>query len=75
MQDKDNSWMIHYNIWPYGICSAIKPISESFFPAEWANKTGGIADKWSYPYTGFDKTSWDNVANDEMWHSKSVHCD
>lgn len=70
MQDKDNSWMIHYNIWPYGICSAIKPISEAFFPAEWANRTGGIADKWSYPYTGFDKTSWDNVANDEMWHSK-----
>jgi len=70
MQERDLSWQSSYKLWPSGVCHRIVAIGEALNVAQWANVTGGFADRWTYASDSFDGRSWERVANDEMWHSK-----
>ena len=70
MQERDPSWQSSYSLLPSGVCHRIVSSTESLNVAQWANVTGGFADKWTHPSDSFDSKSWERVANDEMWHSK-----
>uniref|UniRef100_X1Z2A4 DUF2723 domain-containing protein n=1 Tax=Capitella teleta TaxID=283909 RepID=X1Z2A4_CAPTE len=70
MQDKDPSWMEEYHLWPHGACHRILSQKEIINLTEWGDHTAPIADAWRYPHDGYGNSSWEKVANDEMWNAK-----
>ncbi|KAK2182241.1 hypothetical protein NP493_359g00020 [Ridgeia piscesae] len=59
MQTLDSSWHPAYQLWPYGVCERVQRSSTLFDSWLWLNSTKQFAN-----------TSWEKVANDEMWHAK-----
>jgi len=72
MQERDPSWQRSYQVWPFGVCAKIESSDQPIDPKRWGNLTGGFADKWTNMYDGYGATTWEKVANDEMWHAKLV---
>ena len=70
MQERDDSWKKDFTLWPSGVCHRVVPSHKQFEPKKWGALTGHLAENWSYPADGFPVTSWEKVANDEMWHAK-----
>lgn len=69
MQERDQSWQRDFTLWPFGVCHQVVQKNKPFDPAKWAEKTQHFADNWSHPHDGFPETSWEKIANDEMWNS------
>ena len=70
MQERDESWKKDFSLWPYGVCHQVVPSSKLFDPTTWAESTGQLAEDWMYPADAYPETSWEKVANDEMWNAK-----
>ena len=70
MQERDESWKKDFSLWPYGVCHQVVPTRKPFDPVKWAEVSGHLAENWSYPVAGYPVTSWEKVANDEMWNAK-----
>ncbi|KAI0234820.1 Transmembrane protein 260 [Lamellibrachia satsuma] len=72
MQARDASWHTAYQLWPYGVCERIQRINTLFDSWQWLNISRQFASGWYYLPDQFAKTSWEKVANDEMWHAKFI---
>ena len=70
MQERDESWKKDFALWPYGVCHQVVPVNKPFDPTKWAERTGYLAQNWTYSSDGYPSTSWEKVANDEMWNAK-----
>ncbi|XP_064600892.1 protein O-mannosyl-transferase TMEM260-like [Liolophura sinensis] len=70
VQEHEPSWQSKYELWPFGTCSKFVKKGTEFEPELWAKMTGHFGMHWAHPYQGFDITSWDHVANEEMWNAK-----
>ena len=70
MQERDESWKKDFSLWPYGVCHKVVPTNKLFDPVRWSESTGQLAEDWTYPADAYPETSWEKVANDEMWNAK-----
>lgn len=69
LPDEDQSWMQSYSRWPLGVCDYLVPVQRTFHPEDWAQKTHNIYN-WSEPHNSFSPSSWERVANEEMWQAR-----
>lgn len=69
LPDEDQSWMQSYSRWPLGVCDYLVPVQRKFHPEDWAQKTHNIYN-WSEPHNSFSPSSWERVANEEMWQAR-----
>ncbi|CAG10587.1 unnamed protein product, partial [Tetraodon nigroviridis] len=69
LPDGDSSWERSYSRWPLGVCDYLVPIHRQFHPEEWADRTRNLYN-WSEPHNSFHPSSWERVANEEMWQAR-----
>lgn len=69
LPDEDQSWMHSFSRWPLGVCDYMVPVQRKFPPEEWAHRTHNIYN-WSEPHDSFSPSSWERVANEEMWQAR-----
>ncbi|CAG2198436.1 Transmembrane protein 260 [Mytilus edulis] len=73
VQDHENSWMSNYDLLPFGVCSQFIKKGSSINLSQYTKQTQDIAEKWTHPYNGFEDSSWERVATNEMWHAKYLY--
>ncbi|KAF7251552.1 hypothetical protein EYD10_03017 [Varanus komodoensis] len=69
LHEGDATWKEEYSLWPWGSCDKLVPSKVPFDPREWAHRTRNLYN-WSDEYGRFDASSWESVANEEMWQSR-----
>ncbi|XP_026211704.1 transmembrane protein 260 isoform X2 [Anabas testudineus] len=69
LPDGDSSWEHSFTRWPLGVCDYLVPVQRQFHPEEWAHRTRNMYN-WSEPHNSFHPTSWEHVANEEMWQAR-----
>ncbi|XP_015262912.1 PREDICTED: transmembrane protein 260 [Gekko japonicus] len=69
LHEGDPTWKKAYSLWPWGSCDKLVPSETPFDPAEWARRTRNLYN-WSEEYGRFDSTTWEAVANEEMWQAR-----
>ncbi|KAK7904722.1 hypothetical protein WMY93_017329 [Mugilogobius chulae] len=69
LPDEDQSWMQSFSRWPFGVCDYLVPVQKKFHPQDWAQRTHHIYN-WSEPHNSFSPSSWERVANEEMWQAR-----
>ncbi|XP_029422527.1 transmembrane protein 260 isoform X2 [Nannospalax galili] len=69
IHEGDPTWKKNYSLWPWGSCDKLVPSRIVFNPEEWINLTRNIYN-WTEQYGRFDPSSWDSVANEEMWQAR-----
>lgn len=69
IHEGDPTWKKNYSLWPWGSCDKLVPSEIVFNPEEWIKLTRNIYN-WTEEYGRFDPTSWESVANEEMWQAR-----
>ncbi|XP_075782397.1 protein O-mannosyl-transferase TMEM260 isoform X1 [Pelodiscus sinensis] len=69
LNEGDSTWRKSYSLWPWGSCDKLVPSEIVFNPGEWIRLTRNIYN-WTEEYGRFDPTSWEAVANEEMWQAR-----
>ncbi|KAM9842083.1 protein O-mannosyl-transferase TMEM260 [Aulostomus maculatus] len=69
LPDGDPSWERSFSRWPLGVCDFLVPAQRQFHPNEWVRRTRNIYN-WSEPHNSFHPSSWERVANEEMWQAR-----
>ncbi|XP_056915459.1 transmembrane protein 260 [Takifugu flavidus] len=69
LPDGDSSWERSYSRWPLGVCDYLVPVHRQFHPEKWADRTRNLYN-WSEPHNRFHPSSWERVANEEMWQAR-----
>ncbi|XP_032107051.1 transmembrane protein 260 isoform X5 [Sapajus apella] len=69
IHEGDPSWKKNYSLWPWGSCDKLVPLEIVFNPEEWIKLTKNIYN-WTEEYGRFDPSSWESVANEEMWQAR-----
>ncbi|XP_023684242.2 protein O-mannosyl-transferase TMEM260 [Paramormyrops kingsleyae] len=69
LPEGDPSWERSFSRWPWGICDQLVPIQTRFHPEEWAQRTRDMYN-WTEPHDSFQPSSWEKVANEEMWQAR-----
>lgn len=69
-QDHDASWKTSYELLPFGPCYQFIKKGMLLNVPLYVNQTSKIASNWRYPYDGYDQTSWERVATNEMWNAQ-----
>ncbi|XP_074852348.1 protein O-mannosyl-transferase TMEM260 isoform X4 [Carettochelys insculpta] len=69
LNEGDSTWRKSYSLWPWGSCDKLVPSGIVFNPGEWIGLTRHIYN-WTEDYGRFDPTSWDAVADEEMWQAR-----
>ncbi|XP_035116493.1 protein O-mannosyl-transferase TMEM260 isoform X6 [Callithrix jacchus] len=69
IHEGDPSWKKNYSLWPWGSCDKLVPLEIVFNPEEWIKLTKNIYN-WTEDYGRFDPSSWESVANEEMWQAR-----
>uniref|UniRef100_A0A3B4AA57 Uncharacterized protein n=1 Tax=Periophthalmus magnuspinnatus TaxID=409849 RepID=A0A3B4AA57_9GOBI len=69
LPDEDQSWVQSFSRWPFGVCDYLVPVHKKFHPEDWAQRTHNIYN-WSEPHNSFSASSWERVANEEMWQAR-----
>ncbi|XP_069063533.1 protein O-mannosyl-transferase TMEM260 isoform X1 [Pleurodeles waltl] len=69
LHEGDLTWKASYSLWPWGSCEKLVAKDKSFIPDEWIQLTKNIYN-WTEEYGRFDPTSWESVANEEMWQAR-----
>lgn len=69
LPDGDPSWERSFSRWPLGVCDHLVPALQHFHPEEWARHTRNIYN-WTEPHNSFHPSSWEQVANEEMWQAR-----
>ncbi|CAC5390689.1 Transmembrane protein 260 [Mytilus coruscus] len=72
VQDHEHSWKSSYDLLPFGVCSQFIKKGSSINLSQYIKQTQNIAENWTHPYNGFEDSSWERVATNEMWHAKYV---
>ncbi|XP_061468458.1 protein O-mannosyl-transferase TMEM260 isoform X2 [Rhineura floridana] len=69
LHEDDPTWKKGYSLWPWGSCDKLVPSNAPFDPGEWIERTRNLYN-WSEEYGRFDSSSWESVANEEMWQAR-----
>ncbi|XP_054827809.1 transmembrane protein 260 [Eublepharis macularius] len=69
LHEGDPTWKKDYSLWPWGACDKLVPSGTAFDPVEWADRTRNLYN-WSEEYGRFDSSTWEAVANEEMWQAR-----
>lgn len=69
LPDEDQSWMHSFSLWPLGVCDYLVPVQRQFHPEEWSQHTQNLYN-WTEPHNSFNPSSWERVANEEMWQAR-----
>ncbi|XP_053142782.1 transmembrane protein 260 isoform X2 [Hemicordylus capensis] len=69
LHEGDPTWRKAYSLWPWGSCDKLVPSKDLFDPGEWIERTRNLYN-WSEEYGRFDSSSWEAVANEEMWQAR-----
>uniref|UniRef100_A0A8C8RBL4 Transmembrane protein 260 n=1 Tax=Pelusios castaneus TaxID=367368 RepID=A0A8C8RBL4_9SAUR len=70
LNEGDSTWRKSYSLWPWGSCDKLASSGTVFNPGEWIHLTRSIYN-WTEDYGRFDPSSWEAVANEEMWQARS----
>ncbi|NXX96244.1 TM260 protein, partial [Centropus bengalensis] len=69
LHEGDSTWRTSYSLWPWGTCEKLVPSSVAFDPGEWIRLTRNLYN-WTEDYGSFKPSSWEAVANEEMWQAR-----
>ncbi|XP_009994773.1 PREDICTED: transmembrane protein 260 [Chaetura pelagica] len=69
LHEGDSTWRRGYSLWPWGTCEKLVPSDVVFDPAEWIHLTRNLYN-WTEDYGSFKPSSWEAVANEEMWQAR-----
>ncbi|XP_030070395.1 protein O-mannosyl-transferase TMEM260 [Microcaecilia unicolor] len=69
LEEGDPSWKESYLLWPWGVCDKLVPSNSVFNAEKWINLTSTMYN-WTEEYGRFDLSSWEAVANEEMWQAR-----
>ncbi|XP_019065746.1 transmembrane protein 260 isoform X1 [Fukomys damarensis] len=69
IHEGDPTWRKKYALWPWGSCDKLVPLEIAFNPEEWVKRTKDIYN-WTEEYGRFRLSSWESVANEEMWQAR-----
>ncbi|XP_009640491.1 transmembrane protein 260 [Egretta garzetta] len=69
LHEGDSTWRRSYSLWPWGTCEKLVPSDVVFDPGEWINLTRNLYN-WTEDYGSFKPSSWEAVANEEMWQAR-----
>ncbi|NXV91894.1 TM260 protein, partial [Calonectris borealis] len=69
LHEGDSTWRRSYSLWPWGTCEKLVPSDVVFDPGEWINLTRNLYN-WTEDYRSFKPSSWEAVANEEMWQAR-----
>ncbi|XP_031808493.1 transmembrane protein 260 isoform X2 [Sarcophilus harrisii] len=69
LHEGDPTWKENYSLWPWGSCDKLVSSEIVFNPEEWIKLTRNIYN-WTEEYGRFDLSSWEAVANEEMWQAR-----
>ncbi|KAB1278271.1 Transmembrane protein 260 [Camelus dromedarius] len=69
IHEGDPTWKKNYSLWPWGSCDKLVSSEIVFNPEEWIKLTRNMYN-WTEEYGRFDPSSWESVANEEMWQAR-----
>ncbi|XP_034624383.1 transmembrane protein 260 isoform X1 [Trachemys scripta elegans] len=69
LNEGDSTWRKSYSLWPWGSCDKLVSSGTVFNPGEWLHLTRSLYN-WTEDYGRFDPSSWEAVANEEMWQAR-----
>ncbi|XP_043930364.1 transmembrane protein 260 isoform X2 [Protopterus annectens] len=69
LHEGDTTWQNNYSLWPWGSCEKLVPLRNVFKPEGWMRITKNLYN-WTYEYGSFPPSSWEAVANEEMWQAR-----
>ncbi|XP_043404323.1 transmembrane protein 260 isoform X7 [Chelonia mydas] len=69
LNEGDSTWRKSHSLWPWGSCDKLVSSGMVFNPGEWIHLTRNIYN-WTEDYGRFDPSSWEAVANEEMWQAR-----
>ncbi|NXQ88951.1 TM260 protein, partial [Nyctibius grandis] len=69
LHEGDSTWRRNYSLWPWGTCEKLVPSDVVFDPGEWIHLTRSLYN-WTEDYGSFKPSSWEAVANEEMWQAR-----
>ncbi|XP_042538479.1 transmembrane protein 260 isoform X2 [Dipodomys spectabilis] len=69
IHEGDPTWRKNYSLWPWGSCDKLVPSEIVFNPEKWITLTRNLYN-WTEEYGRFDPSSWESVANEEMWQAR-----
>ncbi|XP_075359980.1 protein O-mannosyl-transferase TMEM260 isoform X2 [Mycteria americana] len=69
LHEGDSTWRRSYSLWPWGTCEKLVPSDVAFDPGEWIHLTRNLYN-WTEDYGSFKPSSWEAVANEEMWQAR-----
>lgn len=69
IHEGDPTWKKKYSLWPWGSCDKLVPSDIVFNPEEWIELTRNLYN-WTEEYGRFAASSWESVANEEMWQAR-----
>ncbi|NXS51593.1 TM260 protein, partial [Brachypteracias leptosomus] len=69
LHEGDSTWRRSYSLWPWGMCEKLVPSDVVFDPGEWIQLTRNLYN-WTEDYGSFEPSSWEAVANEEMWQAR-----
>ncbi|KAM6393831.1 protein O-mannosyl-transferase TMEM260 isoform 2-T2 [Pluvialis apricaria] len=69
LHEGDSTWRRSYSLWPWGTCEKLVPSDVVFDPGEWIHLTRNLYN-WTEDYGSFKPSSWEAVANEEMWQAR-----
>ncbi|XP_077320556.1 protein O-mannosyl-transferase TMEM260 isoform X1 [Lithobates pipiens] len=69
LNEGDPTWRKSYSLWPWGSCEKVVPTNIPFDAEEWITLTTNLYN-WTEEYGKFEQSSWEAVANGEMWEAR-----
>ncbi|XP_029140430.1 transmembrane protein 260, partial [Protobothrops mucrosquamatus] len=69
LHEGDPTWKKDYSLWPWGSCDKLVSSKAPFDPEMWIERTQNLYN-WTEEYGRFDSSSWELVANEEMWQAR-----
>ncbi|XP_068110482.1 protein O-mannosyl-transferase TMEM260 isoform X2 [Hyperolius riggenbachi] len=69
LNEGDPTWRKSHTLWPWGPCEKLVPKHVIFNAEEWIALTTNLHN-WTEDYGKFEKSSWEAIANDEMWEAR-----
>ncbi|XP_026525992.1 transmembrane protein 260 isoform X1 [Notechis scutatus] len=69
LHEGDPTWKKDYSLWPWGSCDKLVSSKVPFDPEMWVEHTQNLYN-WTEEYGRFDSSSWELIANEEMWQAR-----
>ncbi|XP_040268705.1 transmembrane protein 260 isoform X2 [Bufo bufo] len=69
LNEGDPTWKKTHSLWPWGCCEKLVSKNVIFNAEEWITLTSNLYN-WTEQYGKFEISSWEAVANEEMWEAR-----